>query len=206
MKWRTSAGSRIVGGKAARSVAGPQKRRNTRKRSCRRHSVDGRRSGPGKPQSLTRRRWQRSWLLAKPGFPGGAGRDRERQRSIVSSARGREHRGGEAPPSGGCPVLPSNKEGGRRGDGAEAGVTRRQARAQPGLDRRKTVWRRSRALVSATSVAVEDAGSGQRCASCALGSRAICECSGRESVAEVGEKHLPRPFEGSREASRERVR
>ena len=97
--------SREIGG-------GSPNRRNTRKRSCRRHSVDGRRSGPGKPWSLTRRRWQRSWLLAKLGFPSGAGRDRERQRSIVSSACGRKHRGGEAPPSGGRPVLPPNGEGG----------------------------------------------------------------------------------------------
>jgi hypothetical protein len=61
---------------------------SSRKRPCWRHSVDGRRSGPGKSLSLTRGRWQRFWLFAKPGFPGMAVRDRERQRSFVSSAGG----------------------------------------------------------------------------------------------------------------------
>jgi hypothetical protein len=40
----------------------------------------------------------------------------------------------------------------------------------------------------------------------ALGNHAIHGCSCRESVAEVGEEHLPRAIEGSREANREGAR
>jgi hypothetical protein len=40
----------------------------------------------------------------------------------------------------------------------------------------------------------------------ALGNQAIHGCSCRESVAEVGEEHLPHLIEGSREANREGVR
>jgi hypothetical protein len=42
----------------------------------------------------------------------------------------------------------------------------------------------------------------QRSASCAPGSRTVHGCSCRESVADVGEKHLLRATKGSREASR----
>jgi hypothetical protein len=40
----------------------------------------------------------------------------------------------------------------------------------------------------------------------ALGNQAIHGCSCRESVAEVGEEHLPHAIEGSREANREGAR
>jgi hypothetical protein len=98
------------------------------------------------------------------------------------------------------------QRGGRnRADWTKAGVTRRQARAQPGLGRRKTVWRRSRTIDQHGFGRDEVARSGRRRASCAPGNRAIRECSGCESVAEVGEKHLPCPLEGSREANREQA-
>jgi hypothetical protein len=48
-----------------------------------------------------------------------------------------------------------------------------------------------------------DGGRGRRGESPALGNHAIHGCSCRESVAEVGEEHLPRAIEGSREANRE---
>jgi hypothetical protein len=49
-------------------------------------------------------------------------------------------------------------------------------------------------------------GSGRRGESHALGNQAIHGCSCRESVAEVGEEHLPHAIEGSREANREGAR
>ena len=49
-------------------------------------------------------------------------------------------------------------------------------------------------------------GGGRRGASPALGNQAIHGCSCRESVAEVGEEHLPHAVEGSREANRECAR
>jgi hypothetical protein len=49
-------------------------------------------------------------------------------------------------------------------------------------------------------------GRGRRGESHALGNHAIHGCSCRESVAEVGEEHLPHAIEGSREANREGAR
>jgi hypothetical protein len=76
-------------------------------------------------------------------------------------------------------------------------VTRRQARGRPGSDCRKMVRRHA----GRTLVGIRGLGSGsgkrerlrgQRDASRALGNRAVYECSYRESIAEVGEKHLVR--------------
>jgi hypothetical protein len=75
---------------------------------------------------------------------------------------------------------------------------RRQARAQPGQDRRKAVRRRK----EEPNPRVGEASCGQCSASCAPGSRAVHGCSCRGSVAEVGERHLLRAIEGSREANR----
>lgn len=114
-------------------------------RMPREHSVDGSRSEPGKPQALTRVRSKRFWLLAKPGQPGGAGRDMERQRPVVSLHCGRERRGEVAPPSGGARCLAS--EGARcRARLGRSWSTRRQARPSRG----QIVARRSGATVHTT--------------------------------------------------------
>lgn len=65
--------------------------------------VDGRRSEPGKPSALTRRWWQRFWLLEegigrKLGTYVGA-RQGVSEVSFVGLARGRKHRGGDGGPS-----------------------------------------------------------------------------------------------------------
>lgn len=76
-------------------------------------------------------------------------------------------------------------------------VPRRQARGRPGSDCRKMVRRHA----GRTLVGIRGLGSGsgkreglrgQRDASRALGNRAVYGCSYRESIAEVGEKHLVR--------------
>jgi len=81
---------------------------------------------------------------------------------------------------------------------------RRQARAQPGSDCRKAVRRRTEEPDPSRFRArgEGEASCGQRSASYAPGSRAVHGCSCRESVAEVGERHLLRAIEGSREANR----
>jgi len=70
---------------------------------------------------------------------------------------------------------------------------RRQARAQPGSDCRKVVRRRTKATFPSRET---DAVCGQCSASCALGNRTVHGCSCRESIAEVGEKHLLRVTRG----------
>jgi len=74
---RKSVGSRIAGGQSAGPVAGSER---SRKRAIR-ALVDGRRPGPGKPQSLTRLRGKRSWCFVEVRFVrADAGRETGRQR------------------------------------------------------------------------------------------------------------------------------
>jgi hypothetical protein len=81
---RTSVGSRIVGGKTARSVAGSHQPEGSRERVFSGALVEERRSGSGKSPPLTWGRWKRLWFLSSTRVtPGAWGRDRERQRSIA---------------------------------------------------------------------------------------------------------------------------
>jgi len=187
-------------------VAGPQKRRNTRKRSCRRHSVDGRRSGPGNPPSLTRWWWKRSWLLAITRVSGWRGA-RQGASEVDRQLRARSRtprRGGAA--FGRMPG--SSLRQGRRGrERVGQSWSRAPSSARPaGVGSSKGGLAPLPGLVMVVSATMGAAGGGQPSESCAPGSRAIRECSGCESVAEVGEKHLSRSLEGSREANRERAR
>jgi hypothetical protein len=109
-----SVGSRIVGGKAARSVAGSQPN----------ESVNGLRGSTCRGKAL---RAGESVLIDEgtveavlgssraTRFPGAARRDRERQRPSASLARGREHHRQVAPPRGWCAAPESRPNKGRAG-------------------------------------------------------------------------------------------
>jgi hypothetical protein len=80
--------------------------------------------------------------------------------------------------------------------------TRRQARIQPGQDCREVVRRRTGEPDLGRGSTLRSAHrSPSREVRGAPGSRAIHGCSYRESIAEVGEKHLLRAAEASREAN-----
>jgi hypothetical protein len=183
----------------------PKKRRNTRKRSCRRHSVDGRRSGPGKPPSLTRWWWKRFWLLAQAWVSGWRGA-RQGASEVDRQLRPRSKtpwRGGAA--FGRMPGS-SLQKGGKRRERVGQSWSCAPSSARPaGVGSSKGGLAPSPALVIVASAPMGALGDGRRSGSYAPGSRAIRGCSGCESVAEVGEKHLLYPLEGSREASRARV-
>jgi len=160
--------------------------------------VEGRRFGSGKSSSLTRGRRKRSWLLESVRVSGllrgatGSVRGRTSASCMAEKARPRWYRRKAAP---GSALAERRTETCTDRPKLEA---RRQARAQPGPDYRKVVRRRTGEL----GPRVGEASCGQRSASCAPGSRAVHGCSCRESIAEVGEKHLLRAVEGSREANR----
>jgi hypothetical protein len=178
----------------------------TRKRDPLGAPVGGRRSGSSKPPPLTRERGKRSSVPRAelgPRTEPSEGCDRERQRSFASFARGRQRRGevallSRAVASGsGSPEMGSSN---RVVEWTEAG-DRAVKRAPPGAGSPKG----GLAPQSPTSSG-SGGGGGRRGASHALGNHAIHGCSCRESVAEVGEEHLSRTLEGSREANREGAR
>jgi hypothetical protein len=109
--------------------------------------VEGRRFGSGKSSSLTRGRRKRSWLLESVRVQQArkaSGRDRERQRSDVSLARGRKRqRRGGAARTRRCPDLHLAERRTEPCTDRPKLEARRQARAQPGSDCRKTVRRRT---------------------------------------------------------------
>jgi hypothetical protein len=157
-----------------------------------------------KPPSLTRWRWKRFWFsVLRLDLQAPTERDRERQRSFASSeprptkpgqgSATRKNGGprdswGRKPCETSCAIRPKLEP-------------RRQARAQPEPNCRakhggSAPLGRNRSR-SGKHPAVF------RSASYESGSRAIHGCSCRESVAEVGKKHLVRTVEGSREANQE---
>lgn len=167
--------------------------------------VEGRRFGSGKSSPLTRGRRKRSWFLESVRVEQArkaSGRDRERQRSDVSLAHGRKRQAGVAPPEQRrCPDLHLAERRTEPCTDRPKLEARRQARAQPGSDCRKAVRRRTEEPDSSARGRGE-ASCDQRSASYVPGSRAVHGCSCRGSVAEVGERHLLRAIEGSREANR----
>lgn len=86
-------------GKAGRPVAGSQQPSSTRKRGLREHSVDGRRSGPGKPSSIDDRVVEAVLAPRKTlGQPSGQrGATRASEVLVANPARGRKHRGSGSP-------------------------------------------------------------------------------------------------------------
>jgi hypothetical protein len=133
---------------AGSRAANPRDRwraRSVRESGQSRALVDGRRPGPGKPQSLTRLRWKRSWCFAEARFVRvEAGRETGRQRfSRRPCARPTTpSQWGLRPVGGAWPEARLNSRRGLRARGPKLG-TRRQTRAHLGSDRRKAVRRRS---------------------------------------------------------------
>ena len=181
-------------------------------------------------------RWKAFWIEQAVPFDEGAGeavlgasrrvRSKRpgRARGATESVRGRSptsHAADNAavrwpPPSSESPPHPPTAQSGGRATRAvvewtEAG-DRAVKRALPGAGSpfsfrgEEAGWRRSRPHASARK------GWGKRMAAVgeaqasALGNQAIHGCSCRESVAEVGEEHLPRATKGSREANRGHAR
>jgi hypothetical protein len=161
--------------------------------------VDGRHSGQRKPHPLTRMRGNRSSVLRAESGHGQAEREaRQRVSEVVRQRRTRSitpRRSGTANSRSPSSVLQrwraiewSNGpklEARRQARSTRGWVTERWAGAAPETGSRPIL------------------GSGRRGESPAHGSQTIHGCSCRESVAEVGEEHLPRAIEGSREANRE---
>jgi len=116
----------------------------------------------------------------------------------VDNAAAGWHRESEA--LGSAPIRQRRGEGSQWSKCTEAGAMRRQAHSTWG----RVVARRAGAAV--TNGLTLCGGRGRRGESPALGNQAVHGCSCRESVAEVGEEHLPHAIEGSREANRDRAR
>lgn len=127
------------------------------------------------------------------------GRDRERQRSDVSLAHGRKNHAEVASPE----AVPGSTK--PRGEENRVRIGRSWRRAvKHAPSRGRIVARRSgvaRKNPTPPQGGEGEASCGQCSASCALGSRTVYGCSCRQSVAEVGERHLLRAIEGSREAN-----
>jgi len=165
-------------------------------------------------------RWKALWVEQAAPFDEGAGeavlgapneaqptarpsaeRDRERQRSFVNLARGRQRRGEVALRRRVVPSAPPPLAGEEESDREDRSWGNAPSSAlHLGPGRRKAGWRRGRHRAPARRWR------GRRGASHALGNRVIHGCSCRESVAEVGEEHLPHASEGSREANRASAR
>jgi len=162
---------------------------------------------------LTRGRWKRFWFLEdgsgrKPGAYVGARQGASEVR-YVGLVRGRIHRDADGGPIPGHPA-PSppftwvESESARRTDRSWVSAVKRtlirgRIAARWFGAGRCGVGNGLRLVIDISAVA------GQCGASRGLGSPAICRGARYEkSVAEVGEKHLPRNPEGSREANRGR--
>lgn len=160
------------------------------------HRVDGRRSGSWKPLPLTRRRGKRPWLLSRSHFRVGSRsrRDRERQRfGSPPRSRSKTPRRRSLP---GGPSYETKRSGRMRGGSAEAG-TRRQACVHSG-----SVPQGGPAPQRAARRESGELGRSARERARESSDSWVLEA--KQSVAEVGDGHLPGPFEGSREANRER--
>lgn len=148
--------------------------------------VDGRRSGSGKPLSLTRERWKRSWHLedARVHTRVVAGRDRERQRlarrlrtrSKTPCAKGRRPVTAPGPLRLKRAARKQVEAGGAPSNACPPGVGLPQGGPAPPA-----------ALSLGASAPVESAEGGLCGASRGLGNRAVSGYSCRKSVAEVGE-------------------
>jgi hypothetical protein len=170
-------------------------------------------------------RWKAFWIVEAAPFDEGVGKavlgaSRRVGSSRSGSARGATEsvRGSSPawraadnaaarwlPPSCGSPRLhPIARATGR----SESGRTnrswrpRRQARSTWGRVALLPSGRGSGLAPQSSKGFGPEDGGGRRGASHALGNQAIHGCSCRESVAEVGEEHLPRVTKGSREANR----
>jgi hypothetical protein len=204
-----------IGAAKARRKPGPRRQsRDTgggfppktvsRKRALWEQPVDGRRSGSNKLHPLTRVWEKRSSVLRgesgqrDPATRGVRQRASEvlRQPGTRSTTprRGGSHQGVAA--LGSTPHRSAAGSEARVVEGTEAG-DRAVKRAPPGAGSSKG----GLAPQSLTGFGPAGGG-GRRGASHALGNQAIHGCSCRESVAEVGEEHLPHATEGSREANR----
>jgi hypothetical protein len=161
--------------------------------------VDGRRSGQRKPHPLTRMRGNRSLVLrAESGHDQAERGARQRVSEVVRQRRTRSitpRRSGTAI-SGRPRARSSDGERIEWSNGPKLEV-RRQARSTRGRVTER--WAGAAPETGSRSIF----GSGLRGESPAHGSQTIHGCSCRESVAEVGEEHLPRAIEGSREANQE---
>jgi len=161
--------------------------------------VDGRRSGSGKPFSLTRGRWKRFWCSARARRRARVGRDKERQRpdcqprAVADNAAARKRR-----KSGARLLLIMRRDAGEPSEAGEAP----SSAALPGAGllqggpTPRSRWHEAHALCS----------SRRRSSRRKLRARESCDSRVLESlmsVAEVGEKHLPGVVEVSREASQE---
>lgn len=185
-------------------MAGSLKPVESRKRVDLGTPVDGRRFGSGKSSPLTRGRRKRSWFLESVrglALWKATGRDRERQRSDVSLAHGRKSHAEVAPPE----AVPGSTKSKGEEDRVRIGRSWRRA-VKHAPSRGRIAARRSgvaRKNPTPPQGGAGEASCGQRSASCAPGSRAVYGCSCRQSVAEVGERHLLRAIEGSREANQD---
>jgi hypothetical protein len=203
---RKRAGSRVFGGKAEIPVAGSHQNRHAKAR----------------PFGSTCR-WKAFWVEQAAPFDEGAGEAilgassgawssdraergvRQRASEVVHQLRTwpiTPRRGGTALTSGSPRLeLSRNVELTSRVVGWTEAGERAVKRAPPGAGSPKG----GLAPRLPTSFG-SGGGRGRRGASHALGNHAIHGCSCRESVAEVGEEHLSRTLEGSREANREGAR
>lgn len=174
-----------------------------RESEARDQPVDGRRSGPRGRPALTSgtgdgsfRRLRETLVHTGPGASA-----TENVRGLSSALRAVDNAAARRRPSStSAPSRPqrwSRIESMKRSKLEE----RRQALFTGGW----LVARRSGAATARSSSRSTDWG-GRRGESPALGNQAIHGCSCRESVADVGEEHLSRAIEGSREANREDAR
>jgi len=176
--------------------------------------VDGRRSGSNKPFPLTRVREKRSSVLrGEPGRNDQAARGvRQRASEVVHQPHTRPktpRRGGPRLRAGALRSTPSLRRRGCRESASNAPKlgTAPSSALHLGLGRPSPLGERKRAGAAVVHRS-RSKGRGSRMAAVgeaqafALGNQAIHGCSCRESVAEVGEEHLPRVTKGSREANR----
>jgi len=177
--------------------------------------VDGRRLGPNQVVRFDERTMEAVLVLVGSGKPDPAVRESALTRGRQEASEVRRAASSEKTTLrwGGYPNREPRRleprERARRStvcDGRKL-VPRRQVRGQPGSDCRKMVRRHAgRTLVTIRGLGLgsgeRERLRGRRDASRALGNRAIFGCSYRESIAEVGEKHLFRSSKGSREANR----
>lgn len=140
--------------------------------------------------------------------PKGAGDDRRRQRSVAQLLRRRKRSVGV-----GCSRERPDATFSRGNEAEHRVATGRSwsGAVKRGANRGRIVARRFGATRNVRSARARGFGfesgwaqrpRGLRGASCVLGHRTIHGCSCRTSIADVGEKHLSRATEGSREANR----
>jgi hypothetical protein len=155
---------------------------------------------------LTRRLWKRVWRPAKVGMakarPEVAGCDRSVRGYVVTSARGRKHRGRGIPPEGSSIAAPAR---------TERYLVRTMHGVKPGhvvatrMDVESRSWRVAVKRCS-TQVKLAAPAAGGRTKQAARlveakpGIERFAGCSCRESIADIGETHLLRSCGAGREA------